>query len=282
VSLLPFAGAVAAAGCFGVASVLEASAARRVALAPRLRPGLLLRLARQPRYAVGLGLDVAGMVLTAWALRSLPLFVVQAAVSASLVVTALLAAAVGDRPRRSTWVAVAAAGVGLVLLGGAAGEESPSPPSSVAPLLLAGVPVLLWTAALVHRRAREGAGVTLGLLAGVGFAGFAVAGRVADLDGAGGAASDPAAWALPAYLLAGLLLHGASLQRASVTAVTAAYVTVEVVVPAVVGIVLIGDEPRAGAWPAALLGFALVVAAVVALSRIEVAQVAVRRLDAAG
>ena len=268
-TLLPLAGTLVAAVCFGVASVLESVGARRVPLATRLDAVLLLRLARQPTYALGLGLDVVGFSLTAWALRSLPLFVVQAGVAASLAVTAVVSSRRGDTLTPVARVAVVATGAGFVLLGASAGPEAASPPWALAPALLATVPVLLLGAALVHRRQPTGGGVALSLLAGLAFAGFSLAGRVADLDGATAALADPGAWALVAYLLLGLLLHGASLQRAPVTSVTALYVAMEVVVPVVVGLALVGDAPRPGAAAAgaAVLGFALVVGSVVALAR---------------
>ena len=270
-TLLPLAGTVVAALCFGVASVLESVGARRVPLATRLDAMLLVRLARQPTYALGLALDVVGFSLTAWALRSLPLFVVQAGVAASLAVTAVVSSRRGDVLPPAARLAVVAAGAGLVLLGASAGTEAASPPSSLAPALLGMVPVLVLGAVAVHRRRPAGGGAALSLLAGLAFAGFALAGRVAELDGVTVALADPGAWALVAYLPLGLLLHGASLQRAPVTAVTALYVAVEVVVPAIVGITLVGDAPRPGVAAGAMgaLGFALVVGSVGALARME-------------
>jgi hypothetical protein len=269
VRLLPLAGTVVAAMCFGVASVLESVGAQRVPLATRLDAVLLVRLVRQPPYALGLALDVVGFALTAWALRSLPLFVVQAGVAASLAVTAVVSSRRGDLLPPAARLAVVATGAGLVLLGSSAGSEAASPPSALAPTLLVSAPLLLLCAAQVHRRRPTGGGTTLSLLAGLAFAGFALAGRVADLDGPATAVADPGAWALVAYLLLGLLLHGASLQRAPVTSVTAVYVAVELLVPAVVGITLVGDAPRPGAAAAAAgaLGFTLVVASVWALAR---------------
>ena len=268
-TLLPLAGTVVAAVCFGVASVLESVGARRVPLATRLDAALLVRLARQPTYALGLALDVVGFALTAWALRSLPLFVVQAGVAASLAVTAVVSSRRGETLSPVARVAVVATGIGFVLLGASAGPEAASPPWALAPALLAAVPVLLLAAAVVHRLWPTGGGAVLSLLAGLAFAGFALAGRVADLDGATTALGDPGAWALVAYLLLGLLLHGASLQRAPVTAVTALYVAMEVVVPVVVGLALVGDAPRPGAAAAAaaVVGFGLVVASVAVLAR---------------
>lgn len=266
-SALPLAATAAAAGCFGVASVLQRVGARRVPLTERFDPRLLVRLARQPPYAAGLVLDAVGFALTAWALHALPLFAVQAGVAASLAVTAVLSAAVLHEPLApSACGAVAAAGLGLVMLAASADEHQASPSGLLVPALLAGVPAVLAAAAVLHRRTPVGTGVGFGVLAGVAFAGFALCGRVLGPLGAG-TPVDPAAWALVGYLLAGVLLYGTSLQRGSVTAVTAAYVAVEVVVPAVVGLTLLGDAPRAGTRGWAATGFVLVVAAVIALSR---------------
>ncbi|CAA9229930.1 MAG: hypothetical protein AVDCRST_MAG50-1055 [uncultured Acidimicrobiales bacterium] len=269
-SALPLMATAVAAICFGVASVLQQIGARRVPAGRRLDPMLLVRLASQRPYAVGLGLDVVGFVLSAWALRSLPLFVVQAGLGASLAVTAVLSSRIlGESLRPPAFAAIAATAAGLLLLAASAGTEHASPPALLAPALLAGVPVLLALAAAVHRLAPERASVAFGVLAGVGFAGFALAGRAADLDSWADAASDPTAWALGAYLLIAVLLHGTSLQRGSVTVVTAAYVGIEVVVPAVVGVLFLGDVSRPGTGLAALTGFVLIVAAVLALARAD-------------
>ncbi|MCF3964691.1 hypothetical protein L1885_24180, partial [Streptomyces fuscigenes] len=66
---------------FGTAAVLQAAAAR--AAAPGSGSGvdaaLLLRAARQWRYVLGLALDAGGFVLQVVALRTLPIYVVGAA-----------------------------------------------------------------------------------------------------------------------------------------------------------------------------------------------------------
>ena len=81
--------AVAAAVCYGVASVLQAVGARRVSA------GNPLRALTQPPYLAGLALDGLGFAAQVLALRSLPVFAVQAALAASLAVTAV--AAFGSR-----------------------------------------------------------------------------------------------------------------------------------------------------------------------------------------
>src|SRR5919199_4485434 len=91
--LLGLAGALGAALAYGVGSILQGVAARRAAGGGRdLDPRLLLRLAHQLPYVLGLGCDLAGFGLSLVALRTLPLFAVQAAVASAIGVTAVLAA----------------------------------------------------------------------------------------------------------------------------------------------------------------------------------------------
>src|SRR5690242_300903 len=79
---------------YGVGTVLQAAGARRVASTAHLDVKLFRRLAQQSRYLAGLLLDGVGFVASIVALRTLPLFVVQAAVVSSLGVTAAVVAIV--------------------------------------------------------------------------------------------------------------------------------------------------------------------------------------------
>jgi len=69
--------ALAAACAYGIASVMQAIAARSTADdSYGVNPGLLVRVLGQWRFLLGLGLDVLGFVAQLAALRVLPLFVV--------------------------------------------------------------------------------------------------------------------------------------------------------------------------------------------------------------
>src|SRR5260370_14836193 len=90
---LSLASALAAACCFGVASVIQARAARCASRgSARVSPGLLVRMLGQWRFVASLVLDLVGFVAQLVALRRLPLFVVQAAIASALAVTAVLSA----------------------------------------------------------------------------------------------------------------------------------------------------------------------------------------------
>lgn len=259
-----FLSAVGAAFAFGVASLLQEEGARR---SPRRdRPGLrlLAGFLRQPVFVAGTLLDVAGFVLTFVALRSLPLFAVEATVSSSIAVTAIGSALRGERLARTGRAALGAIVVGLALVGSAALPEPPPTLSGSGRLaLLAGVPVLALLGSAAGRRAggRGGDAAALGGLAGLGFALFGVSSRV--LPDAGWA-GDPLLGAAVAYVVLGVLFYGAALQRGSVTGVTASTVAAETVLPALAGLAL-ADGARAGLGPMAAAGFLLTTAATLAL-----------------
>src|ERR1700680_4285967 len=121
---LAFACALVATVSYGVGTVLQAAGARRVSGADYLDVMLFGRLARQSRYLGGLALDAVGFLGAIVALRTLSLFVVQAAIAGSLGVTAATAALVfGFKLGASDKVAIAALLAGLALLGISARAE---------------------------------------------------------------------------------------------------------------------------------------------------------------
>jgi hypothetical protein len=115
-------GALLAALAYGAATVLQAVAVRRVARLPTGTP--LLRRARTGwPYAVGLALDGLGFLASVAALRTLPLFLVESAVAASVAVTAVLSVLLLHvRLGAAEVVALAVVGVGLAGLAFAAAE----------------------------------------------------------------------------------------------------------------------------------------------------------------
>jgi drug/metabolite transporter (DMT)-like permease len=270
--LLGLAGAFGAAGAYGTGSVLQGVAARRAAAGGAdLDPRLLLRLATQLPYVLGLLLDLAGFALSVVALRTLPLFAVQAAVASAIGVTALLAAVLlHERPSRRETAALAGILTGLVLLAASA------QPEEAVPLPAAGGYAVLAVAGLVGaagwyaaRHARGGRpSLLLGALAGLAFGGVGVAARAVTVPHPlWHGVRDPLVWALAAYGLLGTLLYATALQRGSVTAATAALFAAETAGPAFVGLVALGDSARPGLAPLAVVGFAVTLGACVALAR---------------
>lgn len=268
--LLSLLGAIAAAVCFGVASVLQAIAARAAPAGEGVDPRLLVRLLGRLPYVLGVGLDLVGFVAELAALRSLPLFVVQAAVAANLAVTAVVAVRVlRVRLSRREWTAVVAVCVGLAMLGLSSGHEHPAHVSLTFRLVMLCCVAAIAVAGMLAGRLRDQAArsAALGFAAGLGFGFVAVGSRVvtslAPLD----LLRDPATYVVGAGGLVAMLFFATALQRGSVTTTTAAVVVAETLMPALIGVFLLGDDTRPGFTWVAVVGFVVAVAGALALAR---------------
>ncbi|MFI5981377.1 hypothetical protein ACIBEA_10935 [Streptomyces sp. NPDC051555] len=263
--------ALAAAVCFGTASVLQAVAARAAepGTGSGVDPALLLRALRQWRYLAGLGLDGIGFVFQIIALRSIPIYAAGAALAASLAVTAVVAARLLKvRLSGTEWGAVGVVCLGLALLALASGAEGSRPGSTALKWSMLGVvAAVLLVGALAGRLPDRARALVLGLGAGTGFGVVEVAVRLIDGFAPGALVANPATYALLVGGGAAFLLLTSALQRGSVTAATAGLVLGETIGPAVVGVVWLGDRTRDGLAWLAVLGFAVAVSGALALAR---------------
>jgi drug/metabolite transporter (DMT)-like permease len=222
----------------------------------------------QWRFLLGIGFDLLGFVAQLAALRVLPLFVVQAALAASLAVTAVAARFLGVRLGRREWGAVAVVCIGLGLLGLSARSEGSAEVSSGLRLGLVGAVVLLgvagMSAGLAPRRFRA---PLLGLIAGLSFGVVAISGRIIPSLAPVHLLTEPATYTGVVAGGMAFLFYASALQRGSITTATAMLVVGETVFPALVGILALGDRTRPGFTPVAVAGFALAIAAALALAR---------------
>jgi len=259
--------------CYGTATVLQAEATRSVddGSDSGVDPALLLRALRQWRYLVGIGLDGLGFVLQIGALRLVPIYVVAAAIAASLAVTAIVAAwLLSVRLSVMEWAAVAVVCGSLAMLGVAAGPEgSGHGPPGLGWALLVVVAAVFAAGAAAGRLGDRSRALVLGLGAGVGFGVDEIAVRLIDTIDPTKAAfwANPAIYALAAGGAAGFLLLTSALSRGSVTTAVAGMVIGETVGPALVGVAWLGDRTRDGLGWMVVTGFVIAVAAALALSR---------------
>jgi drug/metabolite transporter (DMT)-like permease len=260
--------------CYGTATVLQAAATRSVDAGDSdsgVDPALLLRALRQWRYLVGIGLDGLGFLLQIAALRLVPIYVVAAAIAASLAVTAIVAAWVlSTRLSRVEWAAVAVVCASLAMLGLAAGPEgSGHGPPRLGWALLVIVAVVFVAGAAAGRLSDRTRALVLGFGAGAGFGVVEIAVRLIDSFDLTKAAfyTNPAVYAVIAGGLAGFLLLTSALSRGSVTTAVAGMVVGETVGPALVGVVWLGDQTRPGLGWLVVAGFVVAVFATLALSR---------------
>jgi drug/metabolite transporter (DMT)-like permease len=269
--LVGLAGAFACALAYGIATVLQAVAAQRVAATEGFDPRLLVRLGRSVPYLVSLALDGAGFAAVVLALRTLPLFVVQAAVASSVGVTAIVATRwLGVRLGRRERLALWGLGAGLLLLAASARPEAAAGLAPTGQLaVLAGVVPVAVLVVVAGRLPTARAAAAFAVAAGLGFGGVGIAARVVQVPTPWWqAAASPVPWALIGYAAAALYGYAAALQRGRVTVVAAITFAVETVVPALIGLALLGDRARAGFGFVAAIGFLLTLGAALALARL--------------
>jgi drug/metabolite transporter (DMT)-like permease len=260
--------------CYGTATVLQAAATRSVDSGDGdsgVDAALLLRALRQWRYLVGIGLDALGFMLQVAALRLVPIYVVAAAIAASLAVTAIVAAWVlSTRLSSMEWAAVAVVCASLAMLGVAAGPEGTEHgPPGLGWALLVIVAVVFAAGAAAGRLSDRTRALVLGFGAGAGFGVDEIAVRLIDSVDLTQAAfyTNPAIYALIAGGAAGFLLLTSALSRGSVTTAVAGMVIGETVGPALVGVAWLGDRTRPGLGWMVEAGFVIAVIAALALSR---------------
>jgi len=252
---------------YGVGSVLQSVGARRTAHVSGVT-GVALILVQLP-YMLGLAADALAFVANLVALRELPLFLVQSILTASVGVTAVIAAVRGSRLTWKDWVSLGVLGVGLVLLSIAAQPDNAIRVSEMSGwVILASslLPVLVGAVAL--RLADRPSALVLALGSGLAFTGVAVAARGVSADPIGvGMLTDPLLWTIVLQGLIGMVFYALALQRGAVTSVTAITFVVEMVVPSVIGLLLFGDTVDSGLELYAGLGFALAIGGTIALMR---------------
>ena len=266
--------AVAASVCTATASVCQREGARSTPTAG-FDARLLVRLARQPAWLLGIAAMIGGFIFQLTALRFGELALVQPILAAELLfVFGYLAVAGSRRPKLRDWLAAAAmsAGIGVFLrLAAPSGGRLHAPGSSwlLAGLVTAGV-VLAALAVAFGLRRRPGASrsrraAVLGSATGISW-GF-MAAVIKELsshlgDGLGAIVS---AWSLYVLLAAGaatMLLASHALAAGPLAASQPGFTILDPLAASLLGVFLFGEHIRTDA--AALAGEALALAVVIA------------------
>ncbi|MGZ4578300.1 MAG: DMT family transporter [Mycobacterium sp.] len=271
--LIGFLLALGCSVCYGTASVLQAAATRSVEAGSGsgVDTVLLLRAARQWRYLVGVGLDAVGFLLQVAALRLVPIYVVAAALAASIAVTGIASAwLLSARLTRGEWTAVGVVCASLVVLALAAGPgHFRHAPAGLGWALLGLVAAIFIAGAVAGRLPDRPRALALGLAAGTGFGVIEVGVRLIEVIDPTKRAfyTNPALYAAAAGGAAGFLLLTSALHRGSVTTAVAGMVIGETIAPAFVGVVWLGDSARDGLGWMVIAGFVVAVSATLVLAR---------------
>jgi drug/metabolite transporter (DMT)-like permease len=271
--LIGFLLALGCSVCYGTATVLQAVATRSVEAGGNsgVDAVLLLRAVRQWRYLAGIGLDGLGFLLQVMALRLVPIYLVAAALAASIAVTGVVSAWVlSVRLSSAEWTAVGVVCVSLVALACAAGPgHFRHAPAGLGWGLIGVVAAIFIAGAAAGRLSDRERALALGLGAGSGFGVVEIGVRLIDVFDPTRAAfyTNPALYAAAGGGVAGFLLLTSALQRGSVTTTVAAMVVGETIAPALVGVVWLGDRARDGLGWLVVAGFVVAVSGTLALAR---------------
>jgi drug/metabolite transporter (DMT)-like permease len=255
---------------YGAANLLQSAAAARTTVHHTFDPSLLLRLAGQRTYLIGLGCQVLGFVFAFLARRDLPLFLVQASVAAGLGVTALLGVLMlkWSLPRAEiALLGLLLAGITALVLSAQPAHARQLGTAAVLGLgvAVAVIAVLGFFAVRVHGAPGS---VVLGSLAGLAFSAAAIAARpLAGEHSAADVFANPLLYLLVAHSIVGQLLLGLAMQRGSTTAAVAAMDAAGAVPAAIVGLLLLGDQIHPGREWLAAAGFVATLASVIGLTR---------------
>lgn len=249
---------------FGVAAVAQAHGVRRSGASPDRLLGFVLRSVRDPWTWAVLLAYLAGFLLHAVAIWLLPLYLAQATIAMSLPVTAFTSRRLAEHLDGAQWTSIGLVSAGLLLLAlGSGSAGSVVTDSTFVFALWAGV--LLLAAASTLGGRLGGAG--LGTLAGLGYAGSAIAVR-----GVGTPVETTvvlAALAVPSLSLVAFWLYSRGMHADAISATTAPMIVGQTFVPALIGVALLGDGVRDGWWWSIVLGLLLSTLGAVRLTRAQ-------------
>jgi hypothetical protein len=256
-------------GMYGVANLLQSIAASRTTEHETLDPKLLVRLVKHRVYVAGLLCQILGFILAFVARRDLPLFLVQSSMAAGLGVTAVLGVFVLKwRLPKAEILLLVGLCAGLAALVVSAQPHPSRQLGTVGIIFLVVVLAALAPAGFFTAKLRGVRGsVGLGALAGIAFAGAAVASRpLANVQALDRFITDPLLYLLISYSLVGQLLLGLAMQRGSTTAAVAAMDAAAAVPAAIIGLLFLGDRIAPGREWLAAGGFLVTLGTVIGLS----------------
>jgi hypothetical protein len=273
--------ALMSAALFGTGVALQQRPASSVPAEFAARPGLLLRVVRQPVWLVGVAAEIGGFILQVIALRHGSLVVVQPLLTTSLLFTiALVGAWSRQGVTASEWAALVAVVSGLALFMIVA-SPSERGSGSADPLdwVITGVSMgfviglLVWYGVHATDRWRAAA---LGLAAGLSDALMAVMTKAFANVTDHGLISALTSWAPYALCAAGLvaMLLTQTAYQAGMPKVSLPIITVaDPLVSCGIGVALFGEALRfAGARvPVVLMSIAIMAVGLIVLSRSQVA-----------
>jgi hypothetical protein len=271
--------ATGAATLYGSAPVAQAVASRRTPGAG-MGFGLVLRLVRQPIWLLGLGLEVAGFVLEAYAFSVAPVTLVAPVMACDILVFVLIGSTIfGSRPSGTGLSGVGAMAGGLALLALAFSSDTALGTAATSTelvgflggaIVLAGVAALFGTRALKAGRQPAAAGIfsmAAGFSYGLATLSTRQIGRTFGIHHPWSLLGTVTPYALVGCSVLGVILS----QRASQARAIIAFPLISAAaafLPVILGATLFGDQvPTGGLRVSFIAGLVLLASGVVLLAR---------------
>lgn len=253
---------------YGIAHFFQARAARASHI--ETHGSFLQRLLLNRLYWFGVAAQGVAAVAAVAARRDLPLFLVQTGLATGIGITALLGMMLLNwRLPRSELVLIGVMYAGLLLLVISARASTATPLSTMQVAILVLLPGVFGGAALaVHNYAGPSAPVLLAGIAGLAFSAAAISSRpLASANSISELLTDPLLFGLAANGIVAQLTLAHAFKAGSPTSAIASLDVCGAVPAALIGIVWLGDSVRPGFEVIAATGFALALGAVVGLAR---------------
>jgi len=266
---LPLLAALACAVCNGTAAVLQKVSADKEKRAKSLDARLLWRLFQDLPYVVGVILDILGWVFTLYAVRYLPLFLVEAVIATNIAITALTERLFRKQPiSLQSYIAIGAILIGLVLLALAASPDRAKPISETVKWAIIATPLPIGIVGYALSRGKSYlSAIGIAVTSGLAFGGTSVIGRIFDFSHPlWHTVYSPLVIALIASGGLGILLFSIALQRAQATVTNAVMTASQTLIPAIVGILFLGDSARHGLHYLVIIGTAITLCGLIALA----------------
>ncbi|MHB1864651.1 MAG: hypothetical protein ACYCPS_00590 [Candidatus Saccharimonadales bacterium] len=245
-----------------IAPILQKVGADKEVRPKRIDVTLLARLFKNPAYVLGTISEVASFILSLVALRVLPLFLVQSIFAGSVIVTVLIEKIIYRQKLKALiYISISVILLGMLLVSLAAEASRTSFVNSdiriaidVAPVILI---VFILLASLLSSRYK---GITKALIAGLGFGGTSLIGRIMIYPSPfWHVLYNPMMGALIVYGLLGQYEMMVALQNTSSTTTNALLILTGTILPAILGLVVFNDVVRSGFFPIIAVGIFLIV-----------------------
>ena len=255
--------------CDGVAAVLQKVSVDKEPVAGSMSVSFLRRIFRDWPFLLGSALDILGAVVIVAAVYYLPLFLAEAIIATSIIITALIEHFYMHRKLQAKLYGyIGIMFIGIVFLAIAASPERPGHISAMTSWILLIAPLPLFALGLgLTKLPGYTAGVWLAILSGIEFGLTTIVSRIIHFyQPWWHNIYNPYFFSIIAGGACGISLFAVALQRSHATITNAALTSTKIMAPTIIGIALLGDKARAGLWPLVIAGLALTATAALLLT----------------